>query len=122
MDEIAIRGERPGDEEAINIVNCRAFRHADEGQIVDDMRVHYPRHDRRFSAVAWHGETAVGNALFTPARLRLLGTTVRALAVGPVAVVPEFQKQGIGGDLLHYGHELGRCEGYAFAFLLGQSS
>ena len=122
MDEIAIRGERPGDEEAINIVNCRAFRHADEGQIVDDMRVHYPRYDRRFSAVAWHGETAVGHALFTPARLRLLGTTVRALAVGPVAVVPEFQKQGIGEDLLHYGHELGRCEGYAFAFLLGHSS
>ena len=122
MDEIAIRGERPGDEEAINIVNCRAFRHADEGQIVDDMRVHYQCYDRRFSAVAWHGETAVGHALFTPARLRLLGTTVRALAVGPVAVVPEFQKQGIGGDLLHYGHELGRCEGYAFAFLLGHSS
>ena len=37
-------------------------------------------------------------------------------------MVPEFQKQGIGGDLLHYGHELGRCEGYAFAFLLGHSS
>ena len=72
MDEIAIRGERPGDEEAINIVNCRAFRHADEGQIVDDMRVHYPRYDRRFSAVAWHGETAVG----------------------PVAVCPNFKNRG----------------------------
>jgi predicted N-acetyltransferase YhbS len=52
LDEIAIRGERPGDQEAVNIVNCRAFQHADEGQIVYDMRVHYPRYDRRFSAVA----------------------------------------------------------------------
>lgn len=122
MAEIAIRGEQPGDEEAINIVNCRAFRHADEGQIVFAMREAYPLYDRRFSVTAWHGEEMVGHALFSPARLRLLGETVRALAVGPVAVVPDFQRQGIGGQLLNYGHDLGRQEGYAFAFLLGHSS
>ena len=59
MTDITIRGERPGDEEAINVVNCRAFRHADEGQIVDDMRAGYPLYDRRLSVVAWHGDEAV---------------------------------------------------------------
>jgi predicted N-acetyltransferase YhbS len=115
--KIEIRGERPGDEEAIHIVNCRAFRHADEGQIVFDMRAAYPLYDRRFSVVAWCDDEMVGHALFSPVRLRLMGETVRALAV-----VPDFQGQGIGGQVLNYGHELGRRQGYAFAFLLGHSS
>ena len=122
MTSIEIRGERPGDEEAINEVNCRAFRHADEGQIVDDMRRVYPLYDRRFSVTAWHQEEMVGHALFTPVRQRLMGTTMWSLAVGPVAVVPEFQRQGIGGQLLAYGHRLGEKEGYGFAFLLGHSA
>ena len=91
MAEIQIRGELPGDEEAINVVNRRAFRHADEGQIIDDMRAVYPRYDRRFSVAAWHGEEMVGHALFSPVRLRLMGGMVRALAV-----VPDFQRRGAG--------------------------
>ena len=122
MAKIQIRGELPGDEEAINVVNCRAFRHADEGQIIDDRRAVYPRYDRRFSVAAWHGEEMVGHALFSPVRLRLMGGMVRSLAVGPVAVVPNFQRRGIGGQILNYGHGLGRQEGYVFAFLLGHSS
>ena len=34
MDELAVAGERSGDEDAIHIVNCRAFHSSDEGQIV----------------------------------------------------------------------------------------
>ena len=45
----------------------------------------------------------VGHALFSPVRLPLMGETVRALAV-----LPNFQRQGIGGPLLGYGHDLGR--------------
>ena len=48
--------------------------------------------------------------------------TVRALAVGPVAVVPEKQRQGIGGQMLAFGHEIGRREGFALAFLEGVPS
>ena len=32
-----------------------------------------------------------------------MDATVRALAVGPVAVVPDFQRRGIGGQLLNFG-------------------
>jgi hypothetical protein len=48
-----------------------------------------------------------------------MGETLTALAVGPVAVTPERQRQGIGGSLLRYGHELGKREGFACAFLQG---
>ena len=32
-----------------------------------------------------------------------MDATVRALAVGPVAVVPDFRRRGIGGQLLNFG-------------------
>ena len=116
---IEIRSERPGDEPAIDAVNCRAFGKMDEANIVRGMRALHPRFDPRFSVIAWDGDEAVGHALFTPADIRLMGETVRALAVGPVAVVPEKQKQGIGGAVLRFGHKLGRQNGFALAFLHG---
>jgi len=116
-----IRGERPGDEDAIDVVNCRAFRSMEEAHLVCGMRNYYPAFDRRYSITAWDGEEMVGHTLFTPARIRLMGRTIPALTVGPVAVVPEHQRQGIGGQMLRFGHDLGRREGFQLAFLLGHS-
>jgi putative acetyltransferase len=116
---IDIRAERDGDEEAIDAVVCSAFGSMDEANLVRNMRSYYPAFDRRLSLIAWDGDEAVGHTLLTPARIRLLGQTVNALAVAPVAVVPERQRQGIGGKMLRFGHELGRREGFALAFLCG---
>ena len=114
-----IRGERIGDEDAIDVVNTRAFESADEPYLVRNLRTYYPMFDSRYSVTAWHGDEMVGHTLFTPAQLRLMGETVSALAVGPVAVVPEHQRKGVGGQMLRYGHDLGRREGYVLSFLLG---
>ena len=119
---IQLRCERHGDEDAIDAVNCRAFASMNEANIVRLMRMYSPAFDRRYSVTAWDSETLVGHVLFTPPRLRLMGEGVPALAVGPVAVMPEWQRRGIGGELLRFGHELGRGEGFAFAFLLGHPS
>lgn len=119
---ICVRGERPGDEDAIDLVNCEAFGSMNEANIVRGMRAYYPAFDRRYSVTAWDGGECVGHALFTPARLRLGGETVTALAVGPVAVRPDWQRQGIGGRLLESGNDLGRREGFAFSFLYGHPS
>ena len=119
---ITINSEQIGDEEAIDAVNCSAFESMDEAHIVRLARAHDPLFDRRFSVVARDGEEIVGHALFSPARIRLMGRTVAALAVGPVAVATPHQREGIGGRLLGHGHELGRREGFAFAFLYGHPS
>ena len=116
---VTIRSEQPGDETAIDRVNSLAFRQMSEGNIMRLMREHWPTYDRRYSVTAWDGDQMVGHALFTPARIRLLGQNVPALAVGPVAVVTDRQHQGIGGMLMEYGHERGRQEGYLLAFLCG---
>ena len=116
---IEIRAEAPGDEEAIDTVNCRAFGQMDEAHLVRLLRQSSPGFDRRFSVTAFDGDLMVGHTLFNPANIRLMGATVRALAVAPVAVLPEYQRQGIGGQMLAYGHELGKAEGFALAFLCG---
>jgi len=119
---LALREERIGDEEAIDAVNSLAFESMDEANIVRLLRAHHPGFDRRYSLTAWDGEAMVGHALFTPARVRYLGDTVPALSLGPIAVMPERQKEGIGGALLEHGHALGKREGFAFVFLNGHPS
>ena len=125
---LLIRSEAPGDEEALDLVNFRAFMgyHSDDGvprvgehDLVRHLRAYYPGFDRRYSITAWDGQRCIGHALFSPALIRLLGKTVRALAAGPVAVDPDYQRQGIGGDLLRWGHALGKRDGFALVFLCG---
>ena len=117
-----IRPELPGDEDALELVNCAAFGRMSEACIVRLMREYCAAYDRRYSITAWEDGEMVGHVLMTPARIRLLGATIKALAVGPVAVMPERQRKGIGGRMLRYGHDLGRKEGFALAFLYGHPS
>ena len=122
VSEIKLRGEMPGDEDAIDLVNCQAFRSMDEGFIIRLMRKYSSTFDARFSITAWFGEKGgkmVGHALFSPARIRFLGKTISALALGPIAVASEYQKKGIGAMMLEYGHDLGRQEGFELVFLNG---
>jgi len=114
-----IRSERPGDEDAIHTVNCRGFHRTSEAHLVANVRTYCPTFDRRYSVVAWAGEEAVGHVLFTPVGVRLMGETTSALVVGPVVVVPEYQRRGIGGSMLRFGHDLGRRDGFEIAFLAG---
>ena len=126
---INIRHEQPGDESPLDVVNYLAFEahnskksaiaHLQEADLVRFLRAYHPGYDRELSIIAWDGKRPVGHALFSPCDIRLMGETVRALAVGPVAVIPEYQKQGIGGQLLARGHEVGKQRGFSVAFLLG---
>lgn len=120
--DITLRSELPGDENAIDFVVCRAFQSMNEAHLVRMLRQFFPAFDPRFSVVAFDGDQIVGHALFTPAKLRLMGRTVSGLALGPIGVLPERQRQGIGGRLLRYGHSLGRDVGFAVVFLNGHPS
>ncbi len=119
---IEIRAEKPGDESSIDIVNCKAFKSMGEAYLVRFLRDHNPGFERKYSITAWHDGEMVGHTLFNPTTIRFMGTDVSALAVAPVAVIPEKQKLGIGGDMLRYGHELGRRNGFEIAFLAGHPS
>jgi putative acetyltransferase len=123
---IRLRSELPGDEEAIDRINFLAFDAPRRGvgggleevALVRRLRSQ-PGYDPVYSILALEGDEPVGHALFTPFRLRLMGRTAPALALGPLAVLPGRQRQGIGGELIRRGHSLGRLSGYEFAFLCG---
>ncbi|MFA6110536.1 MAG: GNAT family N-acetyltransferase [Candidatus Latescibacterota bacterium] len=117
--EVSIRGERPGDEEAIDAVVSRAFGKMDEANLVRMLRDRQSGFDPDLSVCAWSGERLVGHTGLLPVSLRLLGRTVRAAVVAPVAVIPECQRQGIGAAMLAWGHRAAMERGIVLTFLNG---
>lgn len=67
------------------------------------------------SLVAQTGDKIVGHILFT--KLKAGQTTQLALA--PLAVLPDYQRQGIGGRLINEGHKIARHLGYAYSVVIG---
>ena len=109
---IEIRNEQSADVEAIRRVNRSAFDQEHEGQIVDALR---QRGAMLLSLVAVANDEVVGHLLFSPAAI---GPVVGA-ALGPMAVVPAHQRQGIGSQLVARGLEYLDAQGCPFVVVVG---
>jgi putative acetyltransferase len=95
---IEIREEEPGDYAAVHEINRLAFGQGLEARIVDALRANG---GALLSLVATRQGQVVGHILYSPIRV---GTVVGA-ALGPMAVVPEAQRQGIGTELVRSGND-----------------
>lgn len=95
---IEIRPEEPGDIAAIRDVNRRAFGQDQEGNIVDALRANGAA---VLSLVAILDGRVVGHIMYSPL---IVGDVVGA-ALGPMAVLPEHQRQGIGTRLVEAGND-----------------
>jgi putative acetyltransferase len=112
----SIRPESPADHDAIRQVNRRAFGQADEANLVDALR------DGGYvqvSLVAERDEQIVGHVLFSDLPIITDSGTVPALALAPMAVVPKFQRQGIGSELVRRGLNVCREQGHRIVIVLG---
>jgi putative acetyltransferase len=116
MNEIAIRDERPEDIEAIRNVNDKAFGQPDEGLIVDRLRENC---DDLVSLVALTSGQIVGHILFSPVVLDGPGGTIGGMGLGPMSVLPRYQRLGIGSMLVEAGLERLRERGCPFVIVLG---
>jgi len=102
---ITIRSETPGDVDAIRQVNIDAFlhhpiSHQTEHLIVDALRA---AHALELSLVADDAGEVVGHIAFSPAAI---GDAMYGwFLVGPVAVLPQRQGEGIGRALVEVGLE-----------------
>ncbi|MEW6749765.1 MAG: GNAT family N-acetyltransferase [Candidatus Latescibacterota bacterium] len=117
--DTSIRPEQPGDEDRIDLVVSRAFDKTDEANLVRMLRTRQPGFDRELSVCAWAQDRMVGYTGFIPVPMRLLGHRISAVAVAPVAVVPECQRQGVAGAMLRWGHRAAARRGARVAFLNG---
>ena len=106
-----VRSETPGDVAAIRAVEEAAFRQPAEAQLVDDLR---DAGDSVFSLVAVEGETVTGHAMFSR-----LQAPFPALALGPVAVLPDRQRSGVGSQLIREGIACSEAAGWLGIFVLG---
>lgn len=113
---ISIRKERPGDERAIYEVNCRAFERRAEADLVDTLRKACPE---GLSLVAEDGSRIVGHILFTPAKIEGKEKTLAGMCLAPMAVLPDFQRKGIGSSLVKAGLDEVRKSGEPFVVVIG---
>ncbi len=112
-----IRAEKPGDVPAVREVNRLAFGRKDEARLVDDLR---SGTYARISLVASREDKIIGHVMFSALSIETEYGSVEALALAPVAVVPEAQRQGVGSALIREG--LQRCGdlGHSIVIVLGE--
>jgi len=110
------RQETSADHEAIRHVNNLAFGQDTEARLVDSLR---EGGYVRLSLVAEQAGQGVGHILFSDLPILTKAGTVPALAVAPMAVLPEFQNQGIGSALVRNGLDECQQQGHKIVVVLG---
>ncbi len=108
---VVFRDMREGELAAIETIHASAFGSDDEAQL--PQAIIRDGHEI-LSVVAAKGDYLVGHALFSALR-----GAERALALAPVAVVPDHQGEGIGSHLIRYGLARAKEEGWRSVFVLG---
>lgn len=121
--KINIRKETPEDYEMVIQLTKKAFENlpfteGDEYKLVANLRK-APGFISELSIVAELNGQIVGHILFTPLQIKNGLETFDSLVLGPVSVLFEFQKMGIGGQLIRAGHQKARELGFQSVILVG---
>lgn len=112
-----IRPEEPDDRRGIRAVNEAAFETAAEADIVDALR---EKSGSLISLVAEAEGEIVGHILFSPVTL-VSQPGVSLMGLGPMAVLPSYQRRGIGSALVRRGLELCGDRGCEGVVVLGHA-
>jgi putative acetyltransferase len=99
---IKIRPEKGEDYTAIHEINVLAFGRENEARLVENLR-NSPDFTQGLSLVAIKDKMVVGHILFSRIAIETKTGSFPALSLAPMAVHPEFQKQGIGSKLVQQG-------------------
>jgi putative acetyltransferase len=112
---IEIREERPDDMAAVRELNRRAFGQDQESNIVDALRANGAA---LLSLVATMDDRVVGHIIYSSLSI---GDNVSGAALGPIAVLPEHQRQGIGSKLIEAGNRKLKDAGCPFIIVVGHA-
>ncbi len=115
---LLIRLENDQDHDAVRNVNRLAFGQDAEARLVDAL------HSGGFAPVSLVAEMdsqVVGHIMFSDLNIITETGTLAALALAPTAVLPTFQRQGIGSALVHRGLEVCKQQGYRIVVVLGHA-
>lgn len=117
--QIKIRAEKKEEFNAIYQLVALAFDQEDESRLIDLLRK-----DECFipalALVAVDGDKLVGHILFT--KISIVdekGRSHLSLALAPMAVLPDYQRKRIGGQLIRQGLGIAKDLGYSSVIVLG---
>jgi len=119
-----LRPEQPQDHAGIYEVNSRAFFRPDqpgpvaEAELVDRLR---SAGVIILSLVAVDGEQVIGHILFSQGSIHTEDSHIAAVALAPMAVLPEYQQRGIGSQLVREGINRLRQDGHERVCVLGHA-
>ena len=111
-----IRPSTPDDSEAIRRIHLAAFPTAAEADLAERLE---QDGDAVISLLVEQGGEAFGHVLLSRMAVEGDGRSWRALGLGPLAVLPDRQRGGLGGALIEAGLDLSRHRGEEIVFLLG---
>lgn len=117
--DVKIRQEKRGDYNAVYEINSKAFGQDNESKLVDLLRMS-DAFVPELSLVAAVDNKLVGHILFT--KIKIIADNkneFESLALAPMAVKPEFQKKGIGGQLIRRGLEIATKLNFQSVIVLG---
>ena len=114
---LQIRAEKTPDSAAIRGLILAAFApRSNEADLVDALR---RAGQAAVSLVAISDGQLAGHVLFSPVTLFPAQPNLRGLGLAPLAVRPEFQRQGIGSKLALRGLEVCRDAAFEYVVVLG---
>jgi putative acetyltransferase len=116
--KITIRPEVASDGESVRSVNLAAFDQPMEADLVDTLR---QTCRASLSLVAELDGEIVGHILFTPAALDTGDGSIEGMALAPMAVLPAFQRSGIGSRLVKEGLQILSDTACPFVILVGHA-
>lgn len=113
------RTEQPSDFDSVYQVVKSAFKTAEHSDGNEQDLVNALRKSSAFvpelSLVSEINGKIVGHIMFT--KLQIGEHT--ALALAPLSVLPQYQRQGIGTSLIMEGHKIAQALGYSYSVVLG---
>jgi putative acetyltransferase len=112
-----VRAERADDHAAIRSVHLAAFPTPAEADLVEQLR---KDGDAFLSLVAVETDRIVGHVLFSRMSVDADARQLSALALAPVAVIPDRQGRGIGSALVEAGIEQTASKQIDMIFVLGE--
>ena len=115
---IEVRTEEERDREGVRRVNEAAFETSTEADLVDALRASGDA-VAELCLVAVDGDDAVGHICFSRARLE--GSDTELLALAPMAVLPERQSEGIGGELIREALQRAEATEFPLVIVLGHA-
>ncbi|MBN1776545.1 MAG: N-acetyltransferase [Clostridiales bacterium] len=121
---ITLRRETPADHRAVEALTREAFWNLHVPGCDDHYLVHVLRGAEAFipelDFVAVIGDEIVGNIMYAKSTVALdAGGELPVVTFGPVSVLPEYQRQGVGRKLIEHTLKLAKRMGFPAVFIYG---